>query len=112
MPKDNTPLFTVSTGPLPASRKVHAPGRLFPGLRVALREIDLEPGCGEAPVRVYDSSGPYSDPAADIDIERGLPALRAGWIEARQRAGPRLRGASAVARLGGQETPRWRAPRR
>ena len=83
MPKDNTPLFTVSTGPLPSSRKVHAPGRLFPDLRVALREIDLEPGCGEAPVRVYDSSGPYSDPAADIDIERGLPALRAGWIEAR-----------------------------
>ena len=83
MPKDNTPLFTVSTGPLPASRKVHAPGRLFPDLRVALREIDLEPGCGEVPVRVYDSSGPYSDPAAGIDIERGLPALRAGWIEAR-----------------------------
>jgi phosphomethylpyrimidine synthase len=83
MPKDNTPLFTVSTGPLPSSRKVHAPGRLFPDLRVALREIDLEPGCGEAPVRVYDASGPYSDPAADIDIERGLSALRAGWIEAR-----------------------------
>jgi phosphomethylpyrimidine synthase len=83
MPKDNTPLFTVSTGPLPASRKVHVPGRLFPDLRVALREIDLEPGCGEAPVRVYDSSGPYSDPAVSIDIERGLPALRAGWIEAR-----------------------------
>ena len=83
MPKDNTPLFTVSTGPLPSSRKVHVPGRLFPDLRVALREIDLEPGCGEAPVRVYDSSGPYSDPAADIDIERGLPTLRAGWIEAR-----------------------------
>jgi phosphomethylpyrimidine synthase len=83
MPKDNTPLFTVSTGPLPSSRKVHASGRLFPDLRVALREIDLEPGCGEAPVRVYDSSGPYSDPAAEIDIERGLPALRAGWIEAR-----------------------------
>ena len=83
MPKDNTPLFSVSIGPLPSSRKVHAPGRLFPDLRVALREIDLEPGCGEAPVRVYDSSGPYSDPAADIDIERGLPALRAGWIEAR-----------------------------
>ena len=69
MPKDNNPIFTVSTGPLPSSRKVHAPGRLYPDLRVALREVDLEPGCGEAPVRVYDSSGPYSDPAV-VDRHR------------------------------------------
>ena len=41
MPKDNNPVFTVSTGPLPSSRKVHAPGRLYPDLRVALREVDL-----------------------------------------------------------------------
>ncbi|WP_158045011.1 phosphomethylpyrimidine synthase ThiC [Skermanella pratensis] len=83
MPKDNNPTFTVSTGPLPASRKVHVPGVLYPNLQVALREIDLEPGSGEPPVRVYDSSGPYSDPAAAIDIAHGLPALRAGWIAAR-----------------------------
>ena len=83
MPKNNNPIFTVSTGLLPSSRKVHAPGRLYPDLRVALREVDLEPGCGEAPVRVYDSSGPYSDPAVSIDIARGLTPLRAGWIEAR-----------------------------
>ncbi|QQP87444.1 phosphomethylpyrimidine synthase ThiC [Skermanella sp. TT6] len=83
MPKDSNPTVTVSTGPLPASRKVHVPGALYPDLRVALREIDLEPGSGEPPVRVYDSSGPYSDPAAEIDIARGLPALRAGWIAAR-----------------------------
>jgi phosphomethylpyrimidine synthase len=83
MPKDNNPIFTVSTGPLPSSRKVHVPGRLYPDLRVALREVDLEPGSGEAPVRVYDSSGPYSDPAASIDIGRGLALLRAGWIGAR-----------------------------
>jgi phosphomethylpyrimidine synthase len=83
MPKDNNPIFTVSTGPLPSSRKVHVPGRLYPDLRVALREVDLEPGSGEAPVRVYDSSGPYSDPAASIDIGHGLAPLRAGWISAR-----------------------------
>jgi phosphomethylpyrimidine synthase len=83
MPKDNNPIFTVSTGPLPSSRKVHVPGRLYPDLRVALREVDLEPGSGEAPVRVYDSSGPYSDPAASIDIGHGLAPLRAGWIGAR-----------------------------
>src|SRR3954470_16832174 len=83
MPKDNNPTFTVSTGPLPSSRKVHVPGRLYPDLRVALREIDLELSSGEAPVRVYDSSGPYSDPAATIDIGRGLPPLRVDWISSR-----------------------------
>ncbi|MFO7484219.1 phosphomethylpyrimidine synthase ThiC [Oceanibaculum nanhaiense] len=75
--------FTVTTGPLPASRKVHVPGSLFPDIRVALREIDLEPSSGEKPVRVYDTSGPYSDPSASIDIAKGLPALRRAWIEAR-----------------------------
>ncbi|EWY40280.1 phosphomethylpyrimidine synthase [Skermanella stibiiresistens SB22] len=87
MPKDSnsttSPTITVSTGPLPASRKVHVPGVLYPDIRVALREIDLEPSSGEPPVRVYDSSGPYSDPGASIDIARGLPALRAPWIAAR-----------------------------
>ena len=73
----------VTTGALPASRKVHIPGELFPDIRVAMREIDLEPSCGEPPVRVYDASGPYSDPAAKIDIMAGLPKLRTAWIEAR-----------------------------
>jgi phosphomethylpyrimidine synthase len=73
----------VTTGPLPASRKVHIPGELFPDIRVAMREIDLEPSCGEPPVRVYDASGPYSDAAARIDIMAGLPKLRTPWIEAR-----------------------------
>jgi len=75
--------FSVTTGPLPASRKIHVPGRLHPELRVAMREIDLEPSAGEPPLRVYDSSGPYSDPAVTTDIRRGLPPLRRAWIEAR-----------------------------
>jgi phosphomethylpyrimidine synthase len=75
--------FTVSTGPLPASRKIHVAGQIFPNLRVAMREIDLAEGSGEAPVRVYDSSGPYTDPAAAIDIAGGLKPLRAEWIQAR-----------------------------
>ena len=75
--------FSVSTGPLPSSRKVHLPGTLHPDVRVAMREIDLEPSSGEPPVRVYDSSGPYTDPATVIDIRRGLPPLRAAWIAAR-----------------------------
>jgi len=75
--------FSVSTGPLPASRKIHVAGRRHPDLRVAMREIDLTPAAKEAPVRVYDPSGPYTDPAVAIDIRVGLPPLRETWIRAR-----------------------------
>jgi phosphomethylpyrimidine synthase len=73
----------VTTGALPASRKLHVAGRLHPEISVALREIELEASSGEPPVRVYDTSGRYSDPAAAIDINRGLPELRNPWILAR-----------------------------
>jgi phosphomethylpyrimidine synthase len=75
--------FRVTTGPLPASRKVHIGGAIHHDLRVAMREIDLAPSSGERPVRVYDTSGPYSDPAANIDIADGLPEIRRAWIQAR-----------------------------
>ena len=52
----------VTTGPIRGSRKIHVGP-----LKVAMREIDLEPGSGEPPVRVYDTSGPYTDPNARID---------------------------------------------
>src|SRR5690348_8227309 len=70
----------VTTGPFPASRKVHGRGKLYPEIWVAMREIDLDPSSGEPPVRAYDTSGPYSDPAIRIDINRGLPELRKPWI--------------------------------
>ena len=73
----------VTTGPFPASRKVHVSGRRHSEISVAMREIDLEASAGEPPVRVYDTSGPYSDPAAETDINRGLPELRKPWILAR-----------------------------
>jgi phosphomethylpyrimidine synthase len=73
----------VTTGSFPASRKVHVPGRMHPGISVAMREIDLEAGAGEPAIRVYDTSGLYSDPSARIDINRGLPGLRTPWIVAR-----------------------------
>jgi phosphomethylpyrimidine synthase len=73
----------VTTGPFPASRKLHAPGRLHSEIAVAMREIDLEASAGEPAVRVYDTSGPYSDPAVETDINRGLPELRKPWILAR-----------------------------
>jgi phosphomethylpyrimidine synthase len=68
----------VTTGPIRGSRKIHVGPR-----RVAMREIHLEPSSGEPPVRVYDTSGPYTDPEALIDISVGLPELRGGWIRAR-----------------------------
>ncbi len=79
--KDLTP--TVTCGPLPASRRVWHEGTLHPQIRVPMREIDLHPSAGEPPVTVYDSSGPYTDPAAEIAIDRGLPRLRERWIDAR-----------------------------
>ncbi len=73
----------VATKALPASRKIHQPGRLHAEIRVPMREITLHPSAGEPPLVVYDSSGPYTDPNARIDIARGLPRLREGWIKAR-----------------------------
>ncbi|WP_235976077.1 phosphomethylpyrimidine synthase ThiC [Vreelandella sedimenti] len=74
--------------PLPASRKVYIEGSQ-PDIRVPFREITLSPtkttGIDEEnpPLLVYDTSGPYTDPDAQIDLRRGLPALRRAWIEAR-----------------------------
>ena len=73
----------VTTGPLPASKKVFQPGKLYPDLRVPMREIGLHPSAEEPPVTVYDASGPYTDPSAEIAIDRGLPRLREAWIQAR-----------------------------
>ncbi|TAK08845.1 MAG: phosphomethylpyrimidine synthase ThiC [Rhizorhabdus sp.] len=71
----------VTTGPIRGSRKIHVEGP--GGIRVAMREIALEPSAKEPPVRVYDCSGPYTDDKAHIDIMAGLPALRRDWIMAR-----------------------------
>ena len=68
----------VTTGAIRGSKKIHVGP-----LGVAMREIQLEPSSGEPPVRVYDTSGPYTDPAAQIDIAKGLPQLRREWIMAR-----------------------------
>jgi phosphomethylpyrimidine synthase len=74
--------------PLPRSRKTYVEGSR-PDIRVPMREIsqsDTPAAFGaeaNPPVYVYDTSGPYTDPAARIDIRAGLPALRAKWIEER-----------------------------
>jgi len=67
-----------TTGPIRGSKKIHVGP-----LKVAMREIALEPSSGEPPIRVYDTSGPYTDPEARIDIMAGLPELRRDWIRGR-----------------------------
>jgi phosphomethylpyrimidine synthase len=74
--------------PLPNSRKVYVAGSR-PDIRVPMREIQQSPTPASfgaepnPPVWVYDTSGPYTDPDARIDIRAGLDALRAGWIRER-----------------------------
>src|SRR6266540_817733 len=78
----------ASREPLPGSRKVYVSGP--GGTSVPFREIALDPTRGmrgeverNAPLRVYDTSGPYTDPEARIDLTQGLPELRRPWILAR-----------------------------
>ena len=73
----------VTTGPLPASRKLYATPQAAPELRVPLREIELSEAAGEPPLPAYDTSGPYSDPAVTIDVTAGLAPLRTPFIRAR-----------------------------
>jgi len=80
-----------TTGPFPRSRKIYVPGRLFPNVRVPMRDIALSPtkhsdGNGHANetpnagVTVYDTSGPYTDPNETIDVRKGIKPLRLEWI--------------------------------
>ncbi|GJH08779.1 MULTISPECIES: phosphomethylpyrimidine synthase ThiC [Caballeronia] len=85
---ENAVVDAAAIAPLPNSRKVYVTGST-PDIRVPMREItqsDTPDGFGaekNPPVYVYDTSGPYTDPDANIDIRAGLPAVRAQWIEAR-----------------------------
>src|SRR5262245_32571504 len=74
---------TVTTGPLPASRKVYVTPQAAPDLRVPLREIALSEGSGEPPLPVYDTSGVYTDDAVAIDVEKGLERTRVEWVRER-----------------------------
>jgi len=69
----------VPTGPREGGKKVYVAGELFPDIRVPFREVALHPSANEPPVTMYDSSGPYTDPDAVIDITRGLPAVKSSW---------------------------------
>src|SRR5690606_41333414 len=74
--------------PFPGSRKIYVEGSR-PDLRVPMRLIEQSPTPASSgveanpPIPVYDTSGPYTDPEAEIDLRRGLPSVRGVWIEER-----------------------------
>nr|NMG05025.1 phosphomethylpyrimidine synthase ThiC [Azoarcus taiwanensis] len=84
----NAQVDEAAIAPLPNSHKIYVQGSR-PDIRVPMREItqsDTPASFGaepNPPVFVYDCSGPYTDPAAKIDIRSGLPALRQAWIDER-----------------------------
>jgi phosphomethylpyrimidine synthase len=80
----------ISREPFPASQKIYVAGQLHP-IQVAMRAISLEDTrdmftqsvTPNAPVTVYDTSGPFTDPSVEIDVKKGLPRLRESWVEKR-----------------------------
>ncbi|MEA5403372.1 phosphomethylpyrimidine synthase ThiC [Arcicella sp. DC2W] len=77
---------TISRAAFPASQKVYVQGQIH-DIQVAMREISLSDTLvngkaisKNAPVTVYDTSGPFTDPNIDIDVRKGLPRLRQSWI--------------------------------
>ncbi len=74
---------TLTLGALPGSRKVYVAHPQHADIQVPMREVALHPSAKEEPVLVYDTSGPYSDPKAEIDIRQGLASVRAQWLAER-----------------------------
>ncbi|RMG80008.1 MAG: phosphomethylpyrimidine synthase ThiC [Bacteroidetes bacterium] len=90
--KDQKPASDIITRtPFPNSRKIYVKGQLYDDVKVAMREISLSDTVDKfngkreknPPVTVYDTSGPYTDPNVEINIEKGLPPLRLKWIKDR-----------------------------
>lgn len=74
---------------LPGSKKIYVAGKLFPEIKVPMREVALSDTAGgaspssPASAVLYDTSGPYTDLSQKFDVDTGLPALRLPWIEKR-----------------------------
>ncbi len=73
----------ITTGNLPASKKIYVKGNIHKDIKIPMREIALHPTAGEDPVIVYDSSGPYTDNKLITDINKGLNKIRTDWIVSR-----------------------------
>lgn len=76
----------ITREPFPSSRKIYIEGSQH-DIRVAMREVELSPTLIHGkiiqkndPVKLYDTSGPYTDPDIDLDVRRGLPRLREKWV--------------------------------
>ncbi len=92
LPKEST----ISTEPLAGSKKVYVQGELFPDIKVAMREISLNPSTrynqftkqeeikANPSLVVYDTSGPYTDKEVEVDVYKGLEKIRQPWIENRK----------------------------
>jgi phosphomethylpyrimidine synthase len=73
----------VTTGPITGSRKIYSSPDDRPDIAVPFREIPLDPSANEAPFRCYDTSGPYTDLSAPIDLTAGLAPVREAWVAGR-----------------------------
>ncbi|MFT6814268.1 MAG: phosphomethylpyrimidine synthase [Sphingobacteriales bacterium] len=82
---------SITRESFPSSTKIHVDGKIHP-IKVAMREVALEDSpsmftknkvAKNQPVTIYDTSGPYTDTNAEIDVKKGLPKLREEWIRER-----------------------------
>ena len=78
--------------------KAYMQGKIYPDVRVGMIKVNLTPTVTRdehgvphmqpnAPVYIYDTSGPYTDPDYQVDLKKGLPAMRQQWIDNRAKAG-------------------------
>ncbi len=88
--KEKIPTESVITrDPFPNSKKIYVDGKIH-DIKVAMREVETDdllsdaPGAEKFSITLYDTSGPYTDPEADIDVHKGLPPLREKWIRERE----------------------------
>ncbi len=72
-------LLSLTREPFPLSKKIYVHGSQ-PGVRVPMRELELTNG---EIITVYDTSGPFTDSTADINVRKGLPPVRSQWVGAR-----------------------------
>ena len=79
--KQTAPTENITVGPFAGSRKVFVEGKLHPSVRVPMREISLK--APNEPLRVYDTSGPFTDPSLTVDVRQGIAAVRSEWITGR-----------------------------
>ena len=87
--QDTTPKDAIiSTTPFPGSKKIYVQGTIYPQIRVAMREIELDDTVDSMTqqrtpnpsVTVYDTSGPYTDPNKKINVHNGIEPIREPWV--------------------------------